>query len=212
LKSLNVIERVARKSAPGRSPYFVEAHLVKALIMIDAEGPAGRVKLARTLGLGEGSARTLIKHLEKEGLIVTSRKGIVLSGVGERLVCSLKTNISQPVEIPRSSLTVGAFNIAVLVRRAADVIRAGLEQRDAAIKVGALGATTLMLSGGRLTMPSVDEDVFRDSPGIREIIVSQLKPQEKDVILIGSANDRLTAEFGAIAAALETLKTRGSKA
>lgn len=211
MKSMNVIERVARKSAPGRAPYFVEAHLVKALIMIDAEGPAGRVKLAKTLGLGEGSARTLIKHLEKEGLTVTSRKGIMLTGVGERLVYNLKTRISQPVEIPRSSLTVGAFSTAVLVKCAADVIRAGLEQRDAAIKVGALGATTLIFSDGRLTMPSVDENVFRDAPSIRETLVSQLKPEDEDVIVIGSANDRLTAEFGAIAAALETLKTHRSK-
>ena len=57
-------------------------------------------------------------------------------------------------------------------------------------------------------MPLVNEDVFRDVPQVRERLMSELKPGENDVIVIGSAHDKLTAEFGAIAAALETLKAR----
>jgi len=38
------------------------------------------------------------------------------------------------------------------------------------------------------------------------MIVSRLKPHENDLVVIGSAKNRLTAELGAIAAALETLK------
>lgn len=212
MKLLQVIEDAASKIAPGRAPYFIEPHVVKALTTIDRQGPLGRTKLAKTLGLGEGSIRTLIRHLDKEGLIEVTREGIVLTSSGASLVASMRSSLSQSIKIPKGALTVGAFNMAILVKDAAGGVRTGLEQRDAAIKVGALGATTLIFSNGRLTMPSVDEDIFRDSPRIREIIVSQLKPQEKDVTLIGSANDMLTAEFGAIAAALETLKMRKSKA
>ena len=207
-----MIADAASKIAPGRAPYFMEAHVVKALSVIDNQGPVGRSKLAETLGLGEGSMRTLIRHLDKEGLVEISREGIVLTSSGASLVSNMKSSLSQPIEISKGSLTVGRFNMAVLVRGAADAIRTGLEQRDAAIKVGALGATTLISSKGRLTMPLVEGDVFRGAPNIRETLVSQLKPQEKDVIVVGSASDRLTAEFGAIAAALETLKTHRSKA
>ena len=212
MKLLQVIEDAASKIAPGRAPCFMEAHVVKALSIIDNQGPVGRSKLAKTLGLGEGSIRTLIRHLEKEGLIEISREGIVLTGLGESLVSSMTSNLSQSIEISRGPLTVGAFNMAILVRHAADAVRTGLEQRDAAIMVGALGATTLIFSGGRMTMPSVNEDVFRDAPRIRGTLISQLKPQENDVIVIGSARNRLTAEFGAIAAALEILKAQRSKA
>jgi len=212
LKLLKVIADAASKIAPGRAPYFMEAHVVKALSVIDNQGPVGRSKLAKTLGLGEGSIRTLIRHLEKEGLIEISREGLLLTSSGQSLVSSMMSNLSKSIEIPRGSLTVGAFNMAILVRGAAGVVRTGLEQRDAAIMVGALGATTLIFSGGRMTMPSVNEDVFRDAPRIRGTLISQLKPQENDVIVIGSAPNRLTAEFGAIAAALETLKRQRSKA
>jgi len=208
INALATIDKVSRKIAPGRAPHFIEAHLVKALMTIGSESPVGRAKLARSLGLGEGSIRTLIKHLENEGLIQTSKEGMTLTGTGQRLVSSLMTHMSSAIAVPRSSLTVSAFNTAILVKDAASSVKAGLEQRDAAIRVGAQGATTLILSRGKLTMPSVKEDVFKDAPKIREIIVSRLKPQENDLVVIGSANDGLTAEFGAIAAALETLKAQ----
>ena len=204
---LQVIEDAAIKIAPGKAPYFIEAHIVKALMIISRK-PVGRVSLARALGLGEGSIRTLIKHLEKAGLIETSREGIVLTGSGQEFVSNVKSRISEIIEIPESALTIGAFNVAALIRGVADSVKAGLEQRDAAIKVGAQGATTLIFSNGRLTMPSTKEDVFMELPRIRDIIISRLMPKEDDIVVIGSAGDKLTAEFGAIAAALETLKAK----
>jgi len=207
LNILQVIEDAAIKIAPGKAPYFIEAHIVKALMIISRK-PVGRVSLARALGLGEGSIRTLIKHLEKAGLIETSREGIVLTGSGQEFVSNVKSRISEIIEIPESALTIGAFNVAALVSGVADSVKAGLEQRDAAIKVGAQGATTLIFSNGRLTMPSTKEDVFMELPRIRDIIISRLMPKEDDIVVIGSAGDKLTAEFGAIAAALETLKAK----
>ena len=207
MESIKVIRKVASKLAPGRTPYFIEAHVVKALSIIDVEGPVGRVKLSRTLGLGEGTTRTLVKHLKNERLIEISRNGIVLTNTGKKLFSDLKSRIGDMIEIPESSLTVGPFNIAILVKNAADLVKYGLEQRDAAIRVGALGATTLIFSHGRLIMPGVTEDVLIEALAVREVLISKLKPRENDVIIIGSAEDKLTAEFGAIAATLETLKT-----
>ena len=210
MKPLRTLGKVASKLAPGRAPYFIEAHLVKALKIVDSEGPVGRVRLSKILGLGEGAVRTLVKHLKNEGLIKISRTGIILTDSGKKLSSFLNSRISSETEVPQSSLTVGPFNIAVLVKNVADAIKYGLEQRDAAIKVGASGATTLIFSHGDLVMPGAeDEDVFKNIPAIRDVLISKLKPREGDVVIIGSGNDRLTAELGAIAAALETLKSAG---
>jgi len=206
LKPLAIIERAASKIAPGRAPLFIEAHLVKALMLMKSEGPIGRMKLSKTLGLGEGTIRTLTKHLEKEGLTKSSRAGIVLTNSGGTLHSSLKSKIAELTEIQRSSLTVGPFNVAILVKNAADTIKSGLEQRDAAIMIGAMGATTLVFDNGKLKMPPVDEDASRQAPTICRKLVSKLNPQDGDVIVIGSANNILAAELGAIAAAIETLK------
>ncbi len=209
LKALGVIERVASKLAPGRTPHFLEAHIVKALRIIANEGPLGRVKLSRALGLGEGVIRTLIRHLVNEGLVETSRAGIALTQSGNNLSLALESTISETIEIPQSPLTIGPLNIAILVRNVADAIKGGVEQRDAAIKVGASGATTLVLKRGKLNMPFWNQDAFKEIPAIRESLISLLGPQENDVIIIGSAKDELTAELGAIAATLATLKVAG---
>jgi predicted transcriptional regulator len=205
-KPLAVLEKVAAKLAPGRAPYFMEAHVVKALMTIDAEGPVGRAKLASTLGLGEGTTRTLLRHFENEGLVKTSKAGITLTKSGKRTASDLKSRISDQVEVPKSPLTVGPFNMAVLVKDAAQAVKGGVEQRDAAIRIGASGATTLIYRHGRLNMPMVEENVFKGTPKIHEALILKFKPEEGDVIIIGSASDRLTAQLGALAAALETLK------
>ena len=208
MKLIDILEKTASKLGPGRAPYFVEVHVIKTLMVIGSEGPVGRGRLARAIMLGEGAVRTLLRHLEHQGLIKTSKAGIALTEKGRGISSELQSETSNAVEVPRSSITVGSFNIAILVKNGARAIKGGIEQRDAAIAIGAQGATTLIFKGNKLTMPLVNEDVFRDVPQIGERLMSELNPGEDDVIVIGSARDKLTAEFGAIAAALETLKAK----
>jgi predicted transcriptional regulator len=206
VNSLKVIEKVANKIAPGRTPSFIEVHIIKALEIINAEKTIGRKGLSKSLGLGEGVVRTLLKHLTIEGLIETSRSGITLSESGKKAFLDLKSRISDGIEIPKSSLTVRPFDVAVLVRNVAHRVKYGLEQRDAAIKVGALGATTLVFCHNKITMPGVSEDIFKNIQPTYEILVTKLRPRENDVIIIGSADEKRSAEFGAMAAAFELIK------
>jgi len=206
LELLEVIERVASKIAPGRAPSFNEAQVVKALEIIGAYGTVGRVRLSKELELGEGATRTLLKHLKKEGLIEGSRRGITFSEHGKKLFSNLRSKISEGIEVPNSALTVGPFNMAVLVRDTAHRVRKGVEQRDTAIKAGALGATTLIFSRNKLTMPSSEEDVFKGISSIHDMLVSKLDPKENDVIIIGSGENKTSAEIGAKMAALKLLR------
>jgi len=115
--------------------------------------------------------------------------------------------ISEEIEIPRSSLTIGSFNVAVLIRNATGSVKHGVEQRDAAIKVGALGATTLVFSCNKLTMPGINEGISQDIQPIHNALISKLKPKENDVIIIGTADEKRAAEIGAKTVALELLKS-----
>jgi len=206
LELLKVIERVTGKVAPGREPSFTEVHVIKALEIIGRGGAVGRIRLSKELGLGEGVTRTLVRHLKNEGMIKVSRSGITLSKYGEKLFSDLRSRISEEVEVSPSPLTVGSFNVAVLVRDAASVVKTGLEQRDTAIKAGALGATTLIFSRNRLTMPLAEkEDVFKGISSIHQTLISKLNPKENDVIIIGSGENKRLAELGAKMAALELL-------
>lgn len=204
---LSIIERATRKIAPGQAPSFIEAHVIKALETISTGKGVGRIKLSEILGFGAGATRTLVRHLRNEGLIEVSRSGIVLSKFGERVYSDLRSRISDGIEIPKSSLTVGLFNVAILVRNASGLVKYGVEQRDAAIKMGALGATTLIFSRNKLTMPGVSVDIFQKVRPIHDTLISKLKPRENDVVIIGSADEKRAAEFGAKTAAIELLKS-----
>jgi hypothetical protein len=204
---LEVVDRVAGKIAPGRLPSFAEAHVIKALEEIGLQESVGRLKLSKDLHLGEGEARTLIRHLKKEGLIEVSKSGISLSATGRRLLIRLRTLMSEQLDVPSTPLTVGAFNVAVRVTGIRGLIKYGLEQRDAAMMAGARGATTLVFTKNRLTMAGTEEDVSKSDPSILAAL-SKLSLNEGDVIIIGSADEKIRAELGVKTAALELLRSR----
>ena len=164
MELLQLLERIAGKIAPGREPLFTEAHLIKALEEVKNQGEIGRIRLSEMLGLSEGTTRTLIRHLKQNGLIKISRSGIRLSEKGLKLHSALRAEMSKGIDIPQSLLTVGVFNVALLVKNVGSMVRSGLEQRDAAIMMGAHGATTLVFSKNKLIMPGVTKDVFKDFP------------------------------------------------
>jgi predicted transcriptional regulator len=206
LTILEVIERVTRKIAPGPAPSFNEAHVVKALEIIGKCGTVGRIRLSKELGLGEGTTRTLLKHLKSEGMTQSSRSGISFSEKGKKLFSDLRSKISEEVKVPRSPLTIGTFNIAILVRDSAQAVGSGIEQRDIAIKSGASGATTLVFSGNKLSMPKCVEDVSEGNPMLHDELVTKLNPNQNDVIIVGSGETRELAEMGAKMAAIKLLK------
>jgi predicted transcriptional regulator len=208
MELIQIIEKIAGKIAPGRSPLLTEAQVIKALEEINDQKQIGRIKLSKTIGLSEGATRTLIRHLRSNGLIEISRSGIELSDKGVSLHSSLREEISKGIKIPPSPLTVGAFNIAVLVRNAGSAIKSGLKQRDVAMMMGARGATTLVFSQNKLMMPGVTRDIFKDIQSIHETLVSELKPKENDVVVIGSAGDKISAALGAKMAAFQLLLDR----
>jgi len=206
LNLLKIIDRVTCKIAPGPAPSFNEAHVVKVLELIGDYGSIGRIRLSKELGLGEGTTRTLLKHLKKEGITQSSRIGISLSETGKKLFSNLRSKISVCKEVPRSPLTIGTCNIAVLVRDSAEGVGSGMEQRDIAIKSGATGATTLIFSSNRLLLPTAEKNISESMPELYDKLVTQFTPKENDVIIVGSGEKRELAEIGAKMAAIKLLK------
>ena len=196
-----LLKELISAKAPGPSPSFSVVHVVKALDLI-AKSPIGRTRLARELFLGEGATRTLIHRLKSNDLITVGRFGCIFSMKGEKLWDTLHEVLPRKISLKRTGLTLAAFNIALLVKGFSNKVSLGMEQRDAALLVGAKGATTLTFKKGRLIFPADNRDVSMDFPQVHKQIVDSLKPGENDVIIIGSADTLDKAEYGALAAAL----------
>jgi predicted DNA-binding antitoxin AbrB/MazE fold protein len=205
LTILETVARVAAKIAPGRLPSFDEAHVLEALEDINCLGTVGRLRLSKDLDLGEGETRTLVKHLKNEALIEVSKSGISLSEAGRKLLLSLRTVLSEQVAIPSTPLTVERFNFAVRVAGMKNSVKYGVEQRDAAMIAGAKGATTLVYTKNGLALPGTGEDASKSGSALIAAL-SKLSLKEGDVVIIGSADEKIKAELGAKTAALELLK------
>ncbi|MDH5459744.1 MAG: DUF4443 domain-containing protein [Candidatus Bathyarchaeota archaeon] len=195
-----LLEKISSEKAPGPSPTFSTFHILHAIELI-AEKTIGRSKLAEELKVGEGTVRTIIGRLKDAGLITTSKAGCLLTDKGVRFWNEYKTVFRKKVEIGKSELTIARYNFAILVKNCGDKVKSGMEQRDAAIMVGARGATTIMFKKGRLIVPSVSNDVTKDFPDAANQILRLLQPEENDVIIIGSADSLGKAEYGTLAAA-----------
>jgi predicted transcriptional regulator len=195
-----ILEKIAGERAPGPSPTFSVFHILNA-IEIMAKQPIGRGMLAENLKVGEGAVRTIINRLQRAGLITVSKAGCVLTKRGLSLWKEYKTIFKEKVEIGKNELTLAEYNFAILVKNHAHKVKSGMEQRDAAVMVGAKSATTLLLKGQRLIIPSVSNDVAEDFPKAANQILRLLKPEENDVIIIVSANTPEKAYYGALAAA-----------
>ncbi|MGA9387268.1 MAG: DUF4443 domain-containing protein, partial [Candidatus Bathyarchaeia archaeon] len=70
-------------------------------------------------------------------------------------------------KIGKSELTSTECNFAILVRNQRHELKSGIEQRDAAVMVDAKNATTMVLKGGKLVIPSVTNGLAKDFPRAR---------------------------------------------
>ena len=199
MRPVEALSTLSGKTAPGRTPEFTSAHVLIALRIIREKSP-GRKQLSVDLCLGEGTVRNLLRRLSEESFVSSTRRGVSLTTEGEGLVEELTQQIrGRPV--PRSHLTVGEYNHAVLVKRGAAKVRLGIEQRDKALISGASGATTLIVEDGGFKVPALPD-------AVEESLVEsmlELEPEDGDAVIIGTADHVFFAELGAYAAGLELL-------
>jgi len=206
---VNAITNVATRYAPSRVLSFSEVHVFKTLQLMRENQRVSRVMLCRELVLGEGAIKTLIKHMKMDGLISTSNGGTKMTPKGKEICYHLTSSIPSETKLPKCSVALGKFNHAVLLKNLSYVVKSGLEQRDASIKMNGTGATTLLYIDKKLVMPTyIHRDSLKKEPAIRKLLIGKLKPMQDDVIIIGSSDyNSKTAELAAKNAALSTLVT-----
>jgi hypothetical protein len=125
-----------------------------------------------------------------------------LTDHGKQVIGRLKQLI-RIEDVGEMEMTGQPKNCLVLVRAAAKSVKSGMEQRDAAIKIGRCGATTLVMKKKKLIMPGfeTDTDIEAEYPADCESIKKILNPEEGDAIVIGSESNTEAAEEAAWVAA-----------
>jgi hypothetical protein len=206
---LKALTKIASRYAPSRMLSFELVHIFKVFQLLDKNEHVSRTLLCQELSLGEGSVRTLVKHLKMQSLVKSTNTGTRLTEKGKALALELLQSIPSEANMPKCSIALGTFNYVILLRNYGFAIKSGIEQRDAAIKMGALGATTLLYNNNKFIMPGTydnNKDSLQIEPLVASLLIDKLKPEDNDAIIIGSDNQSLRiAEFAAKNAALFTI-------
>ena len=180
----------------GPIPKFNDYHMWKTFESLDEKIPVGRKKLSSMLGIGEGSTRTILSIIQDQGLVTIGKSGIVLTAKGVEFKKSIHMDVAN---VAISDLTIGDKDCAIRVSKMARNIKYGREERDAAIRSGATGATTLVYSYGKLIFPGSDYPVDSD---VESKIRSVFNLKNDDVVIIGTGSTQESAEMGAVIAGL----------
>jgi len=180
---------------------FADYHVYRTLLLLSDGRRRGRKSLADAVNVGEGSMRTIVEFLREKGYVDVKQTGIKISYKGLEFLRNLPIRMER---LEPSDISIAVRNVAVLVRNRAEKISLGIEQRDAAIKAGAEGATTIVIKGGKMLVPP-DYHLDKEKPEIARGLRKLLSPNDGDIVIVGAAEEFERAEDGALAAAFALL-------
>ncbi len=206
LASLSNLLGLAEGEVRGPSPSFNRAHVLFVFLTVGEAGSIGRQALARRVGLGEGAIRTVLGRLREEGYADAGTSGCFLTPTGVRTYESIRRRASSFLPLVSSRLTIGRFQTALVVRGRGHLVGNGIEQRDSAIRLGALGATTYVVKSGKFTIPGGSSDCERDFPAPEwRNLRRDLDPRNGDAVILCGARTESVATVGALGATLTLL-------
>ena len=187
--------------APQYGPMFrfTDANVYWALYVLSDGKRMGRKRLSEEIGVGEGSMRRILETLRQWEMITVKQTGITITRSGLGFLSEMPIRV---VNIDLKDSVLGDYNQGVVVYGVGKKIGNGLEQRDAGVKVGAIGCTTLVVRDGRLLIPP-DWDMDKERPEVAAKIREITNITENDAIIVGTANDQHTAVVAALTAAFE---------
>ena len=180
---------------------FSDANIYWALHLLSDGRRIGRKKLAEMVGVGEGSMRKIIDSLKDWNYVIVKQTGITITKSGQAFLSQIPIRV---VEIELGDSTVGRYSQSVLVHGVSDKVYNGMQQRDAGIKVGATGCTTVVIRDGVLMIPP-DWNIDEQNPELAYKIRKDTGITQHDVIIVGSADTKMLAVEAAINAAFELI-------
>ena len=178
---------------------FTDANVYWALYVLSDGKRMGRKRLAEEIGVGEGSMRRILETLRQWEMINIKQTGITITRSGLGFLAEIPIKV---VDLDLRDAIVGTYGQAVVVYGVGKKIENGMQQRDAGIKAGATGCTTLVIRNGALMVPP-DWNMDEKNPAVAARVREVTNITEDDAIIVGSAYDQHTAIVAALTAAFE---------
>ena len=98
-----ILENISGRYAPSRILSFDMVHVFKALQLMKNRGHVSRDLLCQELDLGEGTIKTLLKHLKMHDMIRSTNAGTKMTSKATTIFSQLISNIPIEMNIPKYS-------------------------------------------------------------------------------------------------------------
>ncbi|MBO5654116.1 MAG: DUF4443 domain-containing protein [Candidatus Methanomethylophilaceae archaeon] len=178
---------------------FTDASVYWALHILSDGKRMGRKRLSEEIGVGEGSMRRILNTLKENNFVDIKQTGITITKCGLAYLSELPIRV---LDVDASRIVLGECSQAILVKGVSKLIDNGLQQRDAGIRVGALGCTTLVMRDNELILPP-EWSIDKNEPEVAKNIKECSNMIDDDIIIIGSADNPIVAINAALTAAFE---------
>jgi hypothetical protein len=204
-ENIRILQKVVSRRGSSKVLTFGAPHVLKAMQLLHKESYVSRGSFCKALHLGEGAVKTLILHLKEEGLVDTVRSGTFLTKKGQKFMNEFFKMMPAECLVPKSTITQGKNNYAILLRNFANEIKSGIEQRDAAILYGATGAITILFRKNKFIFPGEEVDCLQSDKKTKQILLEDLQPRDGDIIIIGTSPNPFISEIAVKNSALYTI-------
>jgi biotin operon repressor len=128
-------------------PKILRNPLASELIYLLKDGPSGRRTLTEKVGASESSVRTVLEHLQSEGIVKMNRRGTSLSNMGRLAFGPLLESVIEVKTVNLPELSMGEISRAALLDKVDELSGQAWSFRDLAIREGARGAVILEING-----------------------------------------------------------------
>ena len=152
---------------------FTDANVYWALYILSDGKRMGRKRLSEEIGVGEGSMRRILETLRQWEMITIKQTGITITRSGLGFLSEIPVKV---VDIDLGDGIVGTCSQGVVVYGVGRKIENGMQQRDAGIKVGATGCTTLVIRDGVLMIPP-DWNMDKEKPEL----AAKIREKDEDI-------------------------------
>jgi hypothetical protein len=181
-------------------------HILKSIFHLSNQKYVSRSNFCKEIQLGEGAVKTLVGHLKEEGLVGTIKAGTFLTKKGQKIARQFYDAIPTQGFLKKCDITKGKFNYAIRIKKEfTSNLGNGMQQRDYAILYGASDSLTLHYNEKEFFFIGDKMKCFEKEDKTRIDLINKLNPNNGDVVIITSSDDKFVAEISAINTAIWTL-------
>ena len=207
-QQVKILQNIVTRKGSSKILTFSAPHVLKSIFCFANQKYISRATFCKEIHLGEGAVKTLISHLKEYEIIDSIKSGSFLTKKGIRFANRFYKAIPSQGFIKKCAITKGKYNYAILLKKDfITIIENGMQQRDYAILYGASDSLTLVFENNEFVFSGDRMSCFMEELETKDYLIKLLEPEEGDVVIITSSDDKFIAEISAINTALRTLGT-----